>query len=200
MGLIKRWNLEPATTDFQMACTLDVDVRLSLVKDFAKAFSTRAWPTSTQSEIRVWSPSTPNASPRLGACTAPSQQRPHVHGLDMESSSSNARIVLVAIQSHVILQLAQLSRSIGSVTLGSSAVSLDVCRRVPRTPHPPGFITQELPEHTVVFDVLEKVVGHHHVKRIVLKRNAQSKWWSAQGLFKSAVTYSRLSCFLNLVR
>ena len=30
----------------------------------------------------------------------------------------------------------------------------------------------ELPEHkTVVFDVLEKVVGHHHVKRIVLKRN-----------------------------
>ena len=37
MGLIKRWNLEPATTDFQMACTLDVDVRLSVVEDFCKS-------------------------------------------------------------------------------------------------------------------------------------------------------------------
>ncbi|MEC8401555.1 MAG: YigZ family protein [Bacteroidota bacterium] len=37
MGLIKRWELEPASTDFQITCTLDVDVRLSLVDDFSSA-------------------------------------------------------------------------------------------------------------------------------------------------------------------
>lgn len=37
MGLIKRWELEPASTDFQITCTLDVDVRLSHVNDFSSA-------------------------------------------------------------------------------------------------------------------------------------------------------------------
>ena len=37
MGLIKRWELEPASTDFQITCTLDVDVRLSVVDDFSSA-------------------------------------------------------------------------------------------------------------------------------------------------------------------
>ena len=34
MGLLKRWGLEPAQTDFQMTCALDVDVRLSESEGF----------------------------------------------------------------------------------------------------------------------------------------------------------------------
>jgi uncharacterized YigZ family protein len=37
MGLIKRWDLEPAATDFQLTCSLDVDVRLAQAADFAEA-------------------------------------------------------------------------------------------------------------------------------------------------------------------
>ena len=37
MGLIKRWELEPAATDFQMSCSVDVDVRLAHVEGFMVA-------------------------------------------------------------------------------------------------------------------------------------------------------------------
>ena len=37
MGLLKRWGLEPAQTDFQMTCALDVDVRLSESEGFQLA-------------------------------------------------------------------------------------------------------------------------------------------------------------------
>ncbi|MGB1384624.1 MAG: YigZ family protein, partial [Flavobacteriales bacterium] len=37
MGLIKRWDLEPVATDFQLSCSLDVDVRLAQVEGFVEA-------------------------------------------------------------------------------------------------------------------------------------------------------------------
>jgi hypothetical protein len=37
MGLIKRWELEPAATDFQLSCSVDVDVRLAQVEGFVAA-------------------------------------------------------------------------------------------------------------------------------------------------------------------
>jgi uncharacterized YigZ family protein len=37
MGLIKRWEFEPAATDFQMSCSVDVDVRLAQVEGFVAA-------------------------------------------------------------------------------------------------------------------------------------------------------------------
>jgi len=37
MGLIKRWELEPAATDFQLSCSVDVDVRLAQVEGFMVA-------------------------------------------------------------------------------------------------------------------------------------------------------------------
>jgi uncharacterized YigZ family protein len=37
MGLIKRWELEPAATDFQLSCSVDVDVRLAHVEGFMVA-------------------------------------------------------------------------------------------------------------------------------------------------------------------
>ena len=37
MGLIKRWELEPAATDFQLSCSVDVDVRLAQVAGFVEA-------------------------------------------------------------------------------------------------------------------------------------------------------------------
>ena len=37
MGLLKRWGLEPAQTNFQMTCELDVNVRLSESDDFQLA-------------------------------------------------------------------------------------------------------------------------------------------------------------------
>lgn len=37
MGLIKRWELDPARTDFQLSCCVDVDVRLAQVKAFVLA-------------------------------------------------------------------------------------------------------------------------------------------------------------------
>lgn len=37
MGLIKRWELEPAGTDFQLSCSVDVDVRLAQVEAFVLA-------------------------------------------------------------------------------------------------------------------------------------------------------------------
>jgi len=37
MGLIKRWELEPASTDFQLSCSLDLDVRLGQVEGFIHA-------------------------------------------------------------------------------------------------------------------------------------------------------------------
>ena len=37
MGLIKRWEFEPAATDFQMSCSVDVDVRLAQVQGFVAA-------------------------------------------------------------------------------------------------------------------------------------------------------------------
>lgn len=37
MGLIKRWELEPATTDFQLSCSLDVNVRLAQSEAFTQA-------------------------------------------------------------------------------------------------------------------------------------------------------------------
>lgn len=37
MGLIKRWELEPAATDFQLSCSVDVDVRLAHVEGFVVA-------------------------------------------------------------------------------------------------------------------------------------------------------------------
>jgi putative IMPACT (imprinted ancient) family translation regulator len=36
MGLIKRWELQPASTDFQISCALDVDVRLGQVEGFVQ--------------------------------------------------------------------------------------------------------------------------------------------------------------------
>ena len=37
MGLLKRMGLEPATTDFQLTCSLDVDVRMSLAEELVHA-------------------------------------------------------------------------------------------------------------------------------------------------------------------
>ena len=37
MGLLKRWYLAPATTDFQLSCSLEVDVRLAQVESFINA-------------------------------------------------------------------------------------------------------------------------------------------------------------------
>lgn len=37
MGLIKRWELEPASTDFQISCALEVDVRLAQMEGFMQA-------------------------------------------------------------------------------------------------------------------------------------------------------------------
>lgn len=37
MGLIKRWELEPSRTDFQLSCSVDVDVRLAQVEAFVLA-------------------------------------------------------------------------------------------------------------------------------------------------------------------
>ena len=37
MGLLKRWELQPAATDFQLSCSLEVDVRLAKVQDFIQA-------------------------------------------------------------------------------------------------------------------------------------------------------------------
>ena len=37
MGLIKRWELEAASTDFQLSCSLDLDVRLGQVEGFIHA-------------------------------------------------------------------------------------------------------------------------------------------------------------------
>lgn len=37
MGIVKRFELEPASTDFQWACCVDVDVRLSQIEAFANA-------------------------------------------------------------------------------------------------------------------------------------------------------------------
>lgn len=37
MGLLKRWDLAPATTDFQISCSLEVDVRLAMVQAFVDA-------------------------------------------------------------------------------------------------------------------------------------------------------------------
>ena len=37
MSMIKKWELEPATTDFQLACSVDVDVRLTQVAGFMEA-------------------------------------------------------------------------------------------------------------------------------------------------------------------
>ena len=37
MGLLKRWELTPATTNFQISCSLEVDVRLAQVEAFVNA-------------------------------------------------------------------------------------------------------------------------------------------------------------------
>ena len=37
MGLLKRWDLAPATTNFQISCSLEVDVRLAQVEAFVDA-------------------------------------------------------------------------------------------------------------------------------------------------------------------
>ena len=37
MGLLKRWELQPAATDFQLSCSLEVDVRLAKVQEFIQA-------------------------------------------------------------------------------------------------------------------------------------------------------------------
>lgn len=37
MGLLKRWELGPVTTDFQISCSLEVDVRLAQVDAFVDA-------------------------------------------------------------------------------------------------------------------------------------------------------------------
>ena len=37
MGLLKRWDIQPATTDFQLSCSLEVDVRLGQVQAFVEA-------------------------------------------------------------------------------------------------------------------------------------------------------------------
>ena len=37
MGLLKRWDLAPATTDFQISGSLEVDVRLAQVESFINA-------------------------------------------------------------------------------------------------------------------------------------------------------------------
>lgn len=37
MGLVKKWGLEPVDTDFQLSCTLDVEVRLAEATSFKQA-------------------------------------------------------------------------------------------------------------------------------------------------------------------
>lgn len=37
MGLLKRWGLQPVTTHFELACSLEVDVRLAQVNAFVEA-------------------------------------------------------------------------------------------------------------------------------------------------------------------
>ena len=55
MGLLKRWELAPATTNFQISCSLEVDVRLAQVEAFVDAVEeTRVATIKALTKVTIW--------------------------------------------------------------------------------------------------------------------------------------------------